>query len=63
MRQAEPLLTTSDAARIADRAPDTIRQWERDGLLPAQRTVSGQRLFKRADVVAAAKARERKRDE
>ncbi|HEV8328153.1 MAG TPA: helix-turn-helix domain-containing protein [Nitrospiraceae bacterium] len=44
------LLTTSDAAKRLDRSPDRIRQLERAGKLPAQKTRSGVRLFKAADV-------------
>lgn len=51
----EQLLTTSDAAKVLDRSPDCIRMYERDGKLPAQRTKSGQRLFKASDVNRLAK--------
>lgn len=45
------LMTTSEAARLLNRAPDTIRQMERSGRLPAMKTANGQRLFRRADVL------------
>jgi excisionase family DNA binding protein len=44
------LLTTADAARLLGVVPATVRQMERSGRLPAQRTTSGMRLFRRADV-------------
>jgi len=46
------LLTTGDVAREAGNAADTVRYWERTGLLKATRTASGQRLFRREDVEA-----------
>jgi DNA-binding transcriptional MerR regulator len=44
------LLTTLDAARRLGRSVDRVRDYEREGKLPAQRTVSGQRLFRAGDV-------------
>jgi excisionase family DNA binding protein len=44
------LLTTNDAAKVLGVAPDTVRLYERTGRLPAVKTVSGVRLFWRADV-------------
>lgn len=44
------LLTTLDAARRLNRSVDRVRAYEREGKLPAQRTRSGQRLFKASDV-------------
>jgi excisionase family DNA binding protein len=44
------LLTTSDAARRLKRSADRVRDYEREGRLPAQKTVSGQRLFRLEDV-------------
>jgi DNA-binding transcriptional MerR regulator len=48
----DDLLTTQDVARAADGevCASTVRQWERTGKLPAIRTASGMRLFRRADV-------------
>ncbi len=43
-------LTTSDAARLLNRSVDRVRDYERAGKLPAQKTRSGQRLFKADDV-------------
>jgi DNA-binding transcriptional MerR regulator len=59
--QEPPFLTTLDAAREAHVSPETIRHWERTGLLPAIRTTSGQRLFTRENVRAAADARKERR--
>ena len=56
-------LTVGDAARIAEEtsnkncSPDTIRDWERRGLLPATRTKSGVRLFEEEDVRRVARER------
>jgi excisionase family DNA binding protein len=47
---ADDLLTTSDVARLTNRTPDTIRHWERIGVLPARKTAGGQHLFRRDDV-------------
>ena len=46
----DELLTTSDAARQLKRSVDRVRDYDREGKLPAQRTRSGQRLFKASDV-------------
>lgn len=51
----DELLTTSDAARLLLRSVDRVRDYERTGKLPAQRTRSGQRLFKMSDVERLAK--------
>lgn len=51
----EELLTTSDAARELNRSADRVRDYEREGKLPAQKTRSGQRLFKTSDVERLAK--------
>lgn len=51
----EQLLTTRDAAKQLDRSVERVRHYERDGRLPAQRTRSGQRLFKASDVDRLAK--------
>jgi excisionase family DNA binding protein len=46
----DDLLSPADAARLLGVVPATVRQMERDGRLPAQRTVGGMRLFRREDV-------------
>jgi excisionase family DNA binding protein len=51
----QQLLTTSDAAKLLNRSVDRVRDYERDGKLPAQKTRSGQRLFKFSDVNRLAK--------
>jgi excisionase family DNA binding protein len=48
--QQDQLLTTTDAARLIGVSSETIRVWEGVGKLPAMRTQSGTRLFKRDDV-------------
>jgi excisionase family DNA binding protein len=44
------LMTPSDAARVLGLSPDSVRVLSDSGRLPAMRTVSGRRLFKRGDV-------------
>ena len=51
----EEFLTTCDVAKILGRSVDRVRDYEREGKLPAQRTRSGQRIFKVSDVEALAK--------
>lgn len=51
----EELLTTRDAAKQLDRSVERVRDYERTGKLPSQRTRSGQRLFKASDVDRLAK--------
>lgn len=51
----EEILTTLDAAKRLDRSVERVRDYEREGRLPAQRTRSGQRLFKASDVDRLAK--------
>jgi len=55
----DPWLTVADAAREFDVVPDTVRQWADRGLLPAVRTLSGQRLFRLSDVGRLAMERRR----
>jgi excisionase family DNA binding protein len=51
------LLTSADAARILGVVPATVRQLEKGGKLPAQRTPGGVRLFRRSDVERLARER------
>ena len=51
------ILLTSQAARLLDVAPETVRAWCRAGKLRAFRTAGGVRLFRRADVQRLADAR------
>jgi len=50
--QAHPddLMTPSDAARVLGLSADSVRVLSDSGRLPAMRTVSGRRLFRRGDV-------------
>ncbi len=58
----EKYLSTADAARVLDVTPATVRQMERRGkLVAASRTLSGIRLFRRADVERLAKTRVKRR--
>lgn len=45
------LLTPAEAAAIAQVVPDTIRSWERKGILRALKTATGRRLFEKSDVL------------
>ena len=49
---------TNDAAKICGVSPDTIRLWERNGRLPAAKTLSGVRLFERSAVERLAQRRQ-----
>jgi excisionase family DNA binding protein len=53
----DQLLGVADAARILGVVPATVRQMERDGRLPAQKTASGTRIFRKQDVERLATAR------
>ena len=44
------LMTPSDAARVLGLSADSVRVLSDSGRLPAMRTVSGRRLFRRGDV-------------
>jgi DNA-binding transcriptional MerR regulator len=56
---ADDLMTASDAGRILGVSVDMVRVLARGGSLPFMSTISGVRLFRRADVVALARRRER----
>ncbi|MGI8425280.1 MAG: helix-turn-helix domain-containing protein [Actinomycetota bacterium] len=60
----EHFTTIGAAARMVDRCTDTLRQWERTGLVVPARTSSGQRIYSAEDLnklreVAASKQRGR----
>jgi excisionase family DNA binding protein len=57
----DDFLSPADAARLLGVVPATVRQMERDGRLPAQRTAGGMRLFRREDVERLAQERARLR--
>jgi excisionase family DNA binding protein len=48
--QEETLLTVGDVARLFGVVPNTIRDWERQGRIQAQRTPGGVRVFRRGDL-------------
>ena len=50
MKNVNEFLSTSDAARLLNRASDTVRYYERTGKLEAIRTHGGMRLFRLEDV-------------
>jgi DNA-binding transcriptional MerR regulator len=53
-------LTTSDTARILNRAAATVLYYERTGRLKAIRTQNGIRLFERSDVERLAQKLQKK---
>ncbi len=59
-RNPEELLTPSEAAHILSLSADTVRVLSDKGVLPTLRTMSGRRLFRRADVEHLAQERLRK---
>ncbi|MFL6213609.1 MAG: MerR family transcriptional regulator [Blastocatellia bacterium] len=56
------LLIASEAAKLLDCTAANIRALERAGKVPALRTASGVRIFRREDVDRLALERQRKRD-
>jgi len=46
----DDLMTPSDAARVLGLSADSVRVLSDSGRLPALRTISGRRLFRRSDV-------------
>lgn len=57
----EDLMTAADAGRILGISVDMVRLLARDGRLPFLSTISGMRLFRRKDVNALLRRRERDR--
>jgi excisionase family DNA binding protein len=45
-------LTVTEAARILNRSGESVRNYERKGMLPAVKTARGIRLFRESDVRA-----------
>ena len=45
-------LLVSDVAKLIGRSADRVRQLERDGVLSAERTAGGVRIFRASDVEA-----------
>ena len=46
----EDFTTIGQASRIVGRCTDTLRQWERSGLVVPSRTSSGQRIYSAEDI-------------
>jgi excisionase family DNA binding protein len=61
LESADDLMTSSDAGRIIGVSVDMIRLLAKNGELPFQSTIGGVRLFRRDDVEALARRRERTR--
>jgi excisionase family DNA binding protein len=53
-------LTVSQAARLLDLSSDSIRRFEREGILPAIRVGKNHRLFTHSDVERLRLEREKK---
>lgn len=51
---SEYTVTVSEAARMFGVSPDTIRRWEREGLLVGRRTLGRHRRFRLVDLKALA---------
>jgi DNA-binding transcriptional MerR regulator len=51
------LILTGAASRILDVSAETVRVWERQGLLTARKTMGGVRLFDRQDIERLANER------
>ena len=51
MLQPDAVLLTSDVARLCNVSGDTVRNWERQGRLPARRTLGNVRLYAGSDVL------------
>jgi excisionase family DNA binding protein len=60
---ADDLMTASDAGRILGVSVDMVRLLAKNGELPFQSTIGGVRLFRRADVEALGRRRERTKAE
>jgi len=63
MERADDLMTASDAGRILGVSVDMVRVLAKNGELPFMSTISGVRLFRRADVAGLARRRERARSQ
>jgi len=48
--EGQHTLTVTQAARLLDVHPDTIRRWADNGLLPSHRTPTNQRRFLVEDI-------------
>ncbi len=55
----EQFYTTAPAAREANISESTLRLWEKTGLVQAQLTTSGVRLFHLPEVLKVARTRQR----
>lgn len=51
------LVFTSEAARLLEVSPETVRLWERAGKLTALRVSGGVRLFERSEIEKVARER------
>jgi hypothetical protein len=58
MSKMAEILTASEAARILGCSAESVRRFERIGVLPANKTPRGTRIFRTVDVVKFAKKRE-----
>ena len=56
------MITTTEAARIAEVTPSTIKRWADQGLLPVLRTAGGHRRFDRGDIERLVRLQHRESD-
>lgn len=47
-----PLLSVSQAAELIGVSVSTLQRWDRSGVLPALRTPTNQRRYRRSDVLS-----------
>ena len=60
MEKKHHLLTVTEVARLLDCSSDSVRRYERIGILPAIRVGNGHRLFAHVDVERLRVRREKK---
>jgi len=51
MEDTEPLLRSAEAAKLCSVTPRTLRNWANSGLVTAQRTPTGERRYRRDDLL------------
>jgi excisionase family DNA binding protein len=63
MRNTSKWLTPAEVARRAGVTSEAVRQWADRGLLPAERTETGRRLFDASFVEAFLQLRQRRHEQ
>lgn len=49
----ETLISVGAASKLLGVSVSTLQRWDREGILPARRTITNQRRYSRAEVLAA----------